>query len=54
MSDPDDDQVLACGLTANAALIVSGDEHLLELGTFHNTRILGARAALDAIFAASG
>ncbi len=30
--DTDDDQVLACGLAANAGLIVSGDKHLLRLG----------------------
>jgi predicted nucleic acid-binding protein len=31
-ADPDDDQVLACALAANAELIVSGDKHLLDLG----------------------
>ena len=30
--DPDDDHVLACALTAQADLIVSGDKHLLNLG----------------------
>ncbi len=30
--DPDDDQVLACALAAQAELIVSGDKHLLDLG----------------------
>ena len=30
--DPDDDHVLACALTAQADLIVSGDKHLLGLG----------------------
>ncbi|MDP3514720.1 MAG: putative toxin-antitoxin system toxin component, PIN family [Sulfuritalea sp.] len=30
--DADDDHVLACALTAQADLIVSGDKHLLKLG----------------------
>jgi putative PIN family toxin of toxin-antitoxin system len=30
--DADDDHVLACALTAQADLIVSGDKHLLNLG----------------------
>lgn len=47
--DPDDDHVLACALTANASLIVSGDRDLLELGTFRDIRILGARETLYAI-----
>ncbi len=31
-NDADDDHVLACALTAQADLIVSGDKHLLSLG----------------------
>jgi hypothetical protein len=31
IDDPDDDQVLACGVAARADLIVSGDHHLLTL-----------------------
>jgi putative PIN family toxin of toxin-antitoxin system len=31
-NDPDDDEVLACAITAQANLIVSGDKHLLGLG----------------------
>jgi predicted nucleic acid-binding protein len=31
--DAEDDQVLACALAANAELIVSGDKHLLSLGS---------------------
>jgi putative PIN family toxin of toxin-antitoxin system len=34
--DADDDQVLACALTAQAGLIVSGDKHLLSLGGHYN------------------
>jgi putative PIN family toxin of toxin-antitoxin system len=31
IADPDDDEILACAVTANADLIVSGDRHLLDL-----------------------
>ena len=51
--DPDDDHVLACALAAGAALIVSGDDDLLALGTFRDIPILAAREALDLITAAS-
>ena len=47
--DPDDDHVLACALGAQAALIVTRDRDLLELGTFRDIRILAAREALDLI-----
>jgi predicted nucleic acid-binding protein len=45
--------VLACALAAGAALIVSGDQDLLDLGTFRDIRILGAREALDTILSSS-
>ncbi len=51
--DPDDDHVLACALTAGAALIVSGDRDLLDLKTFHNIPILTARDALALIASAA-
>jgi putative PIN family toxin of toxin-antitoxin system len=35
VTDPDDDQVLACALAANADLIVSGDKHLHSLGSHY-------------------
>jgi putative PIN family toxin of toxin-antitoxin system len=44
--DPDDDSVLATALGAEASLIVSGDRHLLTLGTFRGIRILAAADAL--------
>jgi uncharacterized protein len=47
--DPDDDVVLATALAARAFLIVSGDRDLLELGTFHDIRIVGATDALAMI-----
>ncbi len=47
--DTDDDHVLACALAAEAALIVSGDDDLLSLGTFRDIRIFTAREALNLI-----
>jgi predicted nucleic acid-binding protein len=51
--DPDDDQVLACALGAEAQLIVTGDQDLLVLSPFRRIRILPAREALDLIGSSS-
>lgn len=48
-----DDHVLAYALGAQAALIVTRDRDLLDLGTFRDIRILAAREALDLIAAAT-
>ena len=32
--DPDDDKFLACAIAANASAIISGDPHLLVLGSY--------------------
>jgi putative PIN family toxin of toxin-antitoxin system len=45
-ADPDDDQVLACALAAEADLIVSGDHGLLNLKTYQRIPIVGAAEAL--------
>lgn len=45
--DPDDDQVLACALTAGVDAIVSGDKDLLTLGSHGGTPILSAAAFLS-------
>jgi putative PIN family toxin of toxin-antitoxin system len=45
--DPDDDQVLACVLAADADLIVSRDKDLLDLGTCQGIRILPAYQTLE-------
>jgi len=47
--DEPDNRVLECALAARATIIVSGDSHLLELGSFQRIRILSPRAFLDAI-----
>ena len=46
--DPDDDQVLACALGANATLIVTRDRDLLDLGSFREIHFLPAHEALAA------
>jgi putative PIN family toxin of toxin-antitoxin system len=40
--DPDDDAVLACAITAEAEIIVSGDDDLLHLKEHQGIRILTA------------
>lgn len=39
--DPSDDMFLHCAVAANAEAIISGDRHLLALGTFLGIPILG-------------
>lgn len=40
--DPDDDKFVECALVAGAALIVSGDHHLLDLGEYEGIQVLSA------------
>lgn len=47
--DPDDNEVLACALTAKVDFIVSGDNHLLELGAFEDIPIVTVKNFLDNI-----
>ena len=42
--DPDDDAVLTLALAANADLIVSGDNDLLDLKSFQGIEIVAAQA----------
>lgn len=39
-ADVDDDIFLACALTVGAKYLVSGDHHLLDLGTWHDIQIV--------------
>jgi putative PIN family toxin of toxin-antitoxin system len=41
--DPDDDNILACVLAANADYLVIGDHDLLDLHEFERTRIISPR-----------
>ena len=49
LADPDDDQVLAGALAAQADLIVSGDSHLLKLKAYQGIPIISAGEALERI-----
>jgi len=44
--DADDDAALACAISAGAVCLVSGDQDLLSLGTYHGLPILRAATAL--------
>lgn len=45
--DPDDDVVLATAVAGQAETIVSGDHHLLALGTYRGLPVLTPRQFLD-------
>jgi putative PIN family toxin of toxin-antitoxin system len=45
--DPDDNKILECALEAKADIIVTGDNHLLELGRFKKTKILTPKEFFD-------
>jgi len=47
--DADDDHVIAAAIAAQADLIVSGDSHLLSLGSYKNIVIVTANQALERI-----
>ncbi len=51
LADPDDDQVIATAVAANAVLIVSGDRHLLDLASHQGIRIVTPADALRLIAA---
>lgn len=45
-ADPADDRVLEAAIEADASVIVSGDSHLLSLGTWRGIRILSPASLL--------
>ncbi len=47
--DPDDDKFLACAEEAGADCIVSGDPHLVSLGSYRGIPILTPRQFLDTL-----
>lgn len=48
-NDPDDDAVIACALAANAALVVSGDAHLLTMKQYQSIPIVTAAQAVGLV-----
>jgi putative PIN family toxin of toxin-antitoxin system len=47
--DPDDDKYIAAAIEGRAALVVSGDPDLLDVGEHQSVRIITPRAFLDLI-----
>lgn len=45
-ADPKDNAVVACAIEGKAKYLVSGDEHLLQVGNYHGIRILTPREML--------
>jgi putative PIN family toxin of toxin-antitoxin system len=52
MADPDDDIFLHCAVAASVVYVVSGDRHLLDLGTYSDVPILSVRDFLAQEFPA--
>lgn len=50
LADPDDDVFLRCARAAEASYVVSGDHHLLELGTYAGIPIITVRDFLEREF----
>ena len=47
--DADDDHVIAAACAAKADLVVSGDRHLLSMGSYQGIDIVSAAAAIETI-----
>lgn len=47
--DPTDNKFLECAYEAGAKYIISGDEHLIALGTFEDVQILNAKTFLSKV-----
>jgi putative PIN family toxin of toxin-antitoxin system len=48
-ADPSDDRILECAVAADAEVIVSGDKHLLDLGSFRGIPIQRVGELLTAL-----
>lgn len=51
--DADDDRVLECAMAGAADFIVTGDRHLLDLGSYQTVRIVTVRQLMDILLPAS-
>lgn len=47
-ADPDDDHVLACAVAADAAVVISGDSHLIQIGKYNDIEIRTAAEFMKA------
>ena len=43
IDDPADNKILECAVAADAEIIISGDSHLLSLGSYNGIKILSPR-----------
>ncbi|NKQ36711.1 MAG: putative toxin-antitoxin system toxin component, PIN family [Chloroflexi bacterium] len=48
-ADPDDDIFVLCAVEAGAEYLVTGDKHLLNLGSYHGVKIVTVAEFLDQI-----
>jgi len=49
-ADPDDDKFIACAIAAGASHIISGDPHLLAIGSYQNIRIQTPALFLESFY----
>jgi putative PIN family toxin of toxin-antitoxin system len=49
LADEPDNRILECALAAKAALIVTGDHHLLALGSYQNVRVITLAELLEGL-----
>ena len=47
--DLDDNAILECAIAAGSEYVVSGDRHLLQLGTFRSVPVLKVAASLEVV-----
>lgn len=53
-ADPDDEKYLDAAVEGRVSFVVSGDRHLLDVGTHEGVRILAPRAFLEILEAGEG
>ena len=47
IDDPADNKILECAVAANAEIIISGDSHLLSIGSYNGIKILSPRQLIS-------
>jgi putative PIN family toxin of toxin-antitoxin system len=45
--DPDDDKFIACAISGNSTLIVSGDKHLLKVSGYNGIKVIRPRNFIE-------